>query len=120
MVFVYEDTQFCRKRGSRREVLDGLCWCTSGGLVATDLEERDGKIISKKRSRQGKERFKSKNPFTPKEEPVDEKEEKVEKPLVRIKKTAKAVMKTAVSDTVLVPTKKRKRRRGRRGKRVVG
>ena len=116
MVFVYEDTQFCRKRGSRREVLDGLCWCTSGGLVATDLEERDGKIISKKRSRQGKERFKTKNPFTPKEEPLDEKEEK---PLVRIKKTAKAVMKPVVSDTVLVPKTKRKRRRGRRGRRSV-
>ena len=63
MVFVYEDKQYCRKRGSRREVLDELCYCTSGGLVAGDLEERDGKIISKKRSAAGKSRYAAKNPF---------------------------------------------------------
>ena len=73
MVFVYEDKQYCRKRGSRREVLDELCYCTSGGLVAGDLEERDGKIISKKRSAAGKSRYAAKNPFKKESVVVDEK-----------------------------------------------
>ena len=83
MVFVYEEKQFCRKRGNRREVLDGVCWCTSGGLVAADLEERNGKIISKKRSLMGKARYADKNPF------VSVEDEKVASPKPKPKRKRK-------------------------------
>ena len=64
MPFVHEGTQFVRKRGNRREVLDGLAYCTSGGLCADDLEEvRDGRIVSKKRAAAGRQRYAEKNPF---------------------------------------------------------
>ena len=58
-----EDKQYCRKFGNRREVLDGIAYCTTGKLTADRLEERNGKIISKKRSELGKKRYASKNPF---------------------------------------------------------
>ena len=86
MPFIIEEQQFVRKRGSRREVMDGICFCTSGGLCAADLMERNGKIISRKRSATGKERYAAKNPFRPVED------EKKEIPTV-------------------VPTKKRKRKK---------
>ena len=58
-----EGRQYCRKFGNRREVLDGIAYCTTGKLTADRLEERNGKIISKKRSELGKKRYASKNPF---------------------------------------------------------
>ena len=63
MVFVYEGKQYCRKRGSRREVLDGIAYCTSGSLTAENLELRGDKIISKRRSEKAKERYAKQNPF---------------------------------------------------------
>ena len=58
-----EGRQYCRKFGNRREVLDGISYCTTGKLTADRLEERNGQIISKKRSELGKKRYASKNPF---------------------------------------------------------
>ena len=63
MVFVYEGKQYCRKRGSRREVLDGIAYCTSGSLTAENMELRGDKIISKRRSEKAKERYAKQNPF---------------------------------------------------------
>ena len=64
MVYSCPDgNQYCRKFGSRREVVDGVSYCTTGKLTADRLEERDGKIISRKRSELGKVRYASKNPF---------------------------------------------------------
>ena len=108
MPFVIEEQQFVRKRGSRREVLDGLCYCTSGGLVADQLEERNGKIISKRRSAMGKERYASKNPFQQTE--PDEKVAETPPP----KKRKRVTIETTVP--VRVPVGRRKRTRARRGK----
>ena len=113
MPFVIEEQQFVRKRGNRREVLDGICYCTSGGLCAADLEERNGKIISKKRSAMGKERYAAKNPFRPVQD------EKKQPELAQKKKKRKKV-------TIVVPTKPEpellrvpivRRRRGRERRR---
>ena len=108
MPFVYEDTQYVRKRGSRREVLDGICYCTSGGLLAEHLEDRNGKIISKKRSAMGRERYAEKNPFK-----VEEKQEEVKEVKVKPKRKRKV---TISSEPVLVrvPVGRRKRNQGRR------
>ena len=63
-MYITEDgTEYCKKCGTRRQVLDGVVFCTSGGLRKEDLEERGSKIISKKRSRLGKERYAVNNPF---------------------------------------------------------
>jgi hypothetical protein len=62
-MFVHEGTEFIRKYGNRTEVFDGTCYCTSGKLTKKDLELRGSRIISKKRSKLGKERYKAKNPF---------------------------------------------------------
>ena len=70
MVYSCPDgNQYCRKFGSRREVVDGVAYCTTGKLTADRLEERDGKIISRKRSELGKVRYASKNPFKGKMKP---------------------------------------------------
>ena len=53
MPFEQDGNVYCRKFGSRREVLDGVAFCTSGKLTADRLEERGGKIISRKRSELG-------------------------------------------------------------------
>ena len=56
--------RYLRKVGSRQEVWDEVVYCTSGRLTKDDLERRpNGKIISKRRSAQGKERYKTKIPF---------------------------------------------------------
>jgi len=115
MPFVHEKKQFVRKRGNRREVLDGVCYCTSGGLTADCLEERGGKIISKKRSKMGRERYATKNPFKAEKEAKDEQpsssDEKVEEKPAPVKK------KTA-SQPLRVPVARRRRGRARRGRRV--
>ena len=120
MVFVYGEKQYCRKRGSRREVLDELCYCTSGGLTAGDLEERDGKIISKKRSAAGKSRYAAKNPFK-KQSVVDEKSpdppaEVADDAVESVEKTKPApirmVMVRRVRTTSRGSKRARKRRRG--------
>mgnify|MGYP000167092121 CR=1 FL=1 len=95
MPFVYEEQQYVRKRGNRREVLDGIAYCTSGGLCAADLEERNGKIISKKRSAMGKQRYAVKNPFRPVE---DEKKEVVSEVPPKKRKRKKKV-------SIVVPPK---------------
>ena len=119
MVFVYGEKQYCRKRGSRREVLDELCYCTSGGLTAGDLEERDGKIISKKRSAAGKSRYAAKNPFK-KESVVDEKSpdppaevaEEVAKPAKKTKPTRMVMIRRVRKTSRGGGNRARKRRRG--------
>ena len=72
MPFEQDGSVYCRKFGSRREVLDGVAYCTSGKLTADRLEERGGKIISRKRSELGKVRYAEKNPFRPDDEKIAE------------------------------------------------
>ena len=118
MPFIIEEQQFVRKRGNRREVLDGIAFCTSGGLCAADLEERNGKIISKKRSAMGKKRYASKNPF----QRVEDEKQTPEVPEVpekkRKRKAATAVQKKpqpAQPEKLLrVPVARRRRGVGRR------
>ena len=64
-MFEYEGTVYVRKYGNRREVWDGTAYMTSGKLQKVDIELKGGKLISKRRSQRGKERFKAKNPFVP-------------------------------------------------------
>ena len=123
MPFVHEENQFVRKRGNRREVLDGVCYCTSGGLTADCLEEKGGKIISKKRSKMGRERYATKNPFKSdekegKDEQPSEEDEKVEKVEKIEKKKAAPVKKKTASRQIRVPVARRRRGRARRGRRV--
>ena len=116
MPFVHEKKQFVRKRGNRREVLDGICYCTSGGLTADCLEERGGKIISKKRSKMGRERYATKNPFK-----ADEKEAKDEQPSSsdeKVEEKPAPVKKKTASQPLRVPVARRRRGRARRGRRV--
>ena len=55
--------EYVRKVGTRQEVVDGIVYCTSGGLKLDDLEVGGRKIVSKKRSALGRQRFEAKNPF---------------------------------------------------------
>ena len=112
MPFVHKGTQFVRKRGNRREVLDGLAYCTSGGLCASDLEEvRDGRIVSKKRAAAGRQRYAEKNPFK-KVEPDEKISPKKATP--EPKKRKVKVVETPVQ--LRVPVARRKRTQGRRRK----
>jgi hypothetical protein len=81
-----DGTEYCRKTGSRQEVWDGVVYCTSGKLTKGDLIQKNNKIVSKRRSQLGKERFAQRNPFRqPKEKPEETKvtasEEKHDEPL---------------------------------------
>ena len=121
MPFVIEEQQFVRKRGNRREVMDGVCYCTSGGLCAADLEERNGKIISKKRSAMGKQRYATKNPFRPVEDekkpevvPEQKKKKRVRKKKVTIADPKKPEPEPPV--LLRVPVARTRRNRGRRRK----
>ena len=124
MPFTHEGNQFVRKRGNRREVLDGICYCTSGGLTADCLAERGGKIISKKRSQMGRERYATKNPFKTEEKvdeqpsSEDEKAQKVETKKQKPKKKPAPVKKKNASQPLRVPVARRRRGRARRGRRV--
>ena len=66
-MFIHEKNEYLRKVGSRDEVWNGIAYCTSGKLTKQDLIQKNGKLISKKRSMLGTERFKRKNPFKPQE-----------------------------------------------------
>ena len=114
MPFVYEDVQYVRKRGNRREVLDGLAYCTSGNLCATDLEERNGKIISKKRSEMGKQRYAEKNPFRS----VDDEKKTVpdDKPKRKRRKKKPTVVNPEPVKLLRVPVARKRRGGARRGK----
>ena len=124
MPFVHEETQYVRKRGNRREVLDRVAYCTSGGLTFDCLEEKNGKIISKRRSQMGRERYATKNPFK-----AEEKKEEV-KAEAKPKKVKKAVAEDVEDEKVApikkknasqqprVPVVRRRRGRGRRRRRV--
>ena len=113
MPFVHKGTQFVRKRGNRREVLDGLAYCTSGGLCAGDLEEvRDGRIVSKKRAAAGRQRYAEKNPFKKVEPEV---QPQPQKPAPEPRKRKVKIVETPV--IVRVPAARRKRTQGRRRKR---
>ena len=103
-----EGKQYCRKFGNRREVLDGIAYCTTGKLTADRLEERNGKIISKKRSELGKKRYANKNPFKgttlkPAAAVVDDEKKQEVKP--------------ASPEPVAPPPPPQKRKKARRGKR---
>ena len=63
--------EYVRKIGTRQEVFDEVCFCTSGKLEKKDFILKNNKIVSKRRSQMGKKRFLEKgNPF--KNEPVVE------------------------------------------------
>jgi hypothetical protein len=59
-----DGTEYVRKTGTRLEVWDGVCFCTSGGLKRDQLIKKNNKIVSKRRSEMGKRRFEEKNPFS--------------------------------------------------------
>ena len=126
MPFVSEGTQFCRKRGNRREVLDRVAYCTSGGLTFDCLEEKNGKIISKRRSQMGRERYAARNPFKAENPKVDVEPKKAKKSAAKPKKAVAQdvedendpVTKKNVSRQPRVPVVRRRRGRGRRRRRV--
>lgn len=52
------DTAVQKKKGSKQEVYDGIAMCTAGGLKREDLcMNAKNKIVSKKRSEQGKKQI---------------------------------------------------------------
>ena len=56
--------EYVRKVGSRQEVWDEVCFCTSGKLKRSDFIMKNNKIVSKRRSEMGQKRFAEKgNPF---------------------------------------------------------
>ncbi len=73
-----DGVEYVRKTGSRLEVWDAVCFCTSGGLQKDQLIKKNNKIVSKKRSEMGKRRFEEKNPFGGKK--VTFVEETIDKP----------------------------------------
>jgi hypothetical protein len=80
---------------------------TSGKLTVDDLDERGGKIISKRKSNQGKQRYKTNNPFK-----MEKKQEKEEKKQENDEKKPEGEV---ISGPVVVDASRpRKRRRRRR------
>ena len=72
---------YVRKIGSRSDVWNELCFCTSGGLEKQHLVERNGKLVSKKRSEMGKKRFQEQNPFKqPSDLKIDSEPVRVKRP----------------------------------------
>ena len=64
MPFSFGKKTYLRKFGSRREVIDGVAYCTSGKLTADCLELKpNGKIISRRRSAEAKKRIETQSPF---------------------------------------------------------
>jgi hypothetical protein len=59
-----DGVEYVRKTGTRLEVWDAVCFCTSGGLKRDQLIKKNNKIVSKRRSEMGKRRFEEKNPFS--------------------------------------------------------
>ena len=101
-----EGKQYCRKFGNRREVLDGIAYCTTGKLTTDRLEERNGKIISKKRSELGKKRYANKNPF---------KGSTLKPAAAVVEDEKKQEVKPASPEPVAPPPQVRKRKKARRG-----
>ena len=97
MPFEHEGKTYCRKYGNRQEVWSQICYMTSGKLTIDDLDERGGKIISKRKSNQGKQRYKTNNPFKVEKKQEDEKQEEV------------------ISGPVVVHASRPRKRRRRRG-----
>ena len=57
-----DDQVYTKRKGNRREVMDGIAHHTSGGLVRDDLMyNKRGRIVSKKRHELGKKMFKQNN-----------------------------------------------------------
>ena len=75
MVYTVDGIEYIRKVGSRQEVWDKVVYCTSGKLTRDCLEERNGKIISKRRSQMGKKRFSDGSVFQKKSGTEEEKKE---------------------------------------------
>ena len=69
-MYTNDGKEYVRKTGSRQEVWDEICFCTSGKLKKEDLIMKNGRIVSKRRSELGKRRFQAKNPFQKNVEPV--------------------------------------------------
>ena len=63
-----DGTEYIRKIGSRQEVWDRVVYCTSGKLTRDCLELKGDKIISKRRSALGKQRYSKGNVFFRKQE----------------------------------------------------
>ena len=118
MVYSCPDgNQYCRKFGSRREVVDGVAFCTTGKLTADRLEERDGKIISRKRSELGKVRYASKNPFKGKQKTQKPPKARAKPQEVEDEKDVTPSPEPAPVSRPPAPRGRRKARRGRRGRR---
>ena len=56
-------TEYVRRYGTRQMVWDEVVFETSGHLKKDDLIMKGSRIVSKRRSALGKERFAKKNPF---------------------------------------------------------
>jgi len=69
-----DGTEYIRKIGSRQEVWDRVVYCTSGKLTRDCLELKGDKIISKRRSALGKQRYSKGNVFRKQEEEKKEPE----------------------------------------------
>lgn len=74
-----------KKKGNKQEVFDGLALCTAGGLKKEDLMlNAKNKIVSKKRSEQGKkqiEHLKAKKNIELKPEPIKPEPQPTSQPL---------------------------------------
>ena len=68
-----DGTEYIRKIGSRQEVWDRVVYCTSGKLTRDCLELKGDKIISKRRSALGKQRYSKGNVFKKQESKEEEK-----------------------------------------------
>ena len=79
-----DGTEYIRKIGSRREVWDRVVYCTSGKLTRDCLELKGDKIISKRRSALGKQRYSKGDVFKKKEKTKEEPvvDEKASEPVV--------------------------------------
>ena len=63
-MYIVDGKEYVRKCGTRREVYDEVCFCTSGKLKKEDLIMKNNKLVSKRRSEMGRKRFAEKgNPF---------------------------------------------------------
>ena len=88
-MYTKDGVEYVRKTGTRQEVWDEVAYCTAGKLTKDCLEKRGNKIISKRRSALGKERFQKKNPF--KSEPVSQVSAESEEKLDRVSAPPKTI-----------------------------
>ena len=89
-MYIVDGKEYVRKCGTRREVYDEVCFCTSGKLKKEDLIMKNNKLVSKRRSEMGRKRFAEKgNPFksdAKRDTPDDEKRPQPKQRKVRRKR----------------------------------